>query len=342
MFIKKIYNDVDTIVDEVREAQSIISPAPYSRTIPGTRISVRKDEYKKPKGLVKIIGGGGAGHEGAPRRGGGGFGLGPGGRDMSAQGDIFAAPSGATLLRGLEEIYDGSDVYFPVPNHAGDVLNARMCIQLAKVKHGWENIYWQALGNDVGSGPKGTPMEERRGLGMMYNFTTLMAECGEPVEELMRMERKCTSYVRSIGVGIRSAIHPVTGLPIMPMPPTKIEIGIGMHGESAGNQIELPRSKDLAAMLVDMLLDDMDYERGEEIAFNLNGLGGMAWTELYILFKDVYHYLKDTKGAQIISFNMGNGGTQELGGIVLTVSRTDDEIKAWQKRKLPEGLYPGF
>jgi len=340
MFIKKIYNDVDTIVDEVREAQRIIAPPPYSREIPGTRIMVRKDEFKKPKGLVKLVGGGGSGHEGAPNPGRG-FGPAPGSMDMMAAGDIFAAPAPAVLLRGIEEVYDGSDVFFNVANHAGDILNAKMAIQMAKMKHGWENIYWQAVGNDVTSGPKGTPPEERRGIGGSFGFSGIMAELGKDVGEIMRMNRKCAEFTRAIGVGIRPAIHPVTGLPIMPMPEEKIEIGIGVHGESAGVLIDLPRSKDLAAMLCDRLLDDLDYVRGEELVFGLNGLGGMAWTELYILFKDIYRYLEG-KGAKFHNFRIGNGGTQELGGIILTISRLDDEIKEWEKARLPEGMYPGY
>jgi hypothetical protein len=61
----------------------------------------------------------------------------------------------------------------------------------------------------------------------------------------------------------------------------------------------------------------------------------------YILFKDIYRYLEG-KGAKFHNYRIGNGGTQELGGIILTISRLDDEIKEWEKARLPEGMYPSF
>lgn len=60
MFIKKIYNDVDTVVDEALEGFQLLYPE-TSEIIPGTRLTVRKPEFRKPKGLVKIVGGGGSG-----------------------------------------------------------------------------------------------------------------------------------------------------------------------------------------------------------------------------------------------------------------------------------------
>jgi dihydroxyacetone kinase len=337
MFIKKLYNDLDTLVDEAMAGARLMAQPDadkYSRLIPGTRITVRSDKYKKPKGLVKLVGGGGAGHEGPP----GSF-IRPGGFDAMTTGDIFAAPSARQLFRMIQEIDDGSPIIMNVARHAGDVLNSTLCKQLCEA-NGIDHVYLSIGGNDVASAPK-ERMNERRGSGGALSCSTIMAESGESVEEILRMAEKCNLRQRSYGVGIRPAIHPVSGLPIMgDMPEDEIEMGIGVHGESSGKRIKLPRSHELAEIVLGILLEDMPVPKGEEIVFNLGGLGGMTWTELDILFKDCYEILTQDYGLKLWRFRVGNAGTQELGGFTMSIGWPDDEIKKWMTTPMPKGLYP--
>ena len=126
----------------------------------------------------------------------------------------------------------------------------------------------------------------------------------------------------------------------MPMPEDEIELGIGVHGESSGNRIKLPRSRELARMVCDILLEDYPIARGEEVAISLGGLGGMTWTELDILYKDIYEYLTIDKGLKIWRHSVRNSGTQELGGFIFSIGVPDEEIKKWMAAPLPKGLYP--
>ena len=337
MFIKKLYNNLDTLVDEAMAGARLIAQPDadkYSRLIPGTRITVRSDKYKKPKGLVKLVGGGGAGHEGPP----GSF-IRPGGFDAMTTGDIFAAPSARQLFRMIQEIDDGSPIIMNVARHAGDVLNSTLCKQLCEA-NGIDKVYLSIGGNDVASAPK-ERMNERRGSGGALSCSTIMAESGESVEEILRLAEKCNLRQRSYGVGIRPAIHPVSGLPIMgDMPEDEIEMGIGVHGESSGKRIKLPRSHELAEIVLGILLEDMPVPKGEEIVFNLGGLGGMTWTELDILYKDCYEILTQDYGLKIWRHRVGNSGTQELGGFTMSIGWPDDEIKKWMTTPMPKGLYP--
>ncbi len=337
MFIKKLYNNLDTLVDEAMAGARLIAQPDadkYSRLIPGTRITVRSDKYKKPKGLVKLVGGGGAGHEGPP-----GTFIRPGGFDAMTTGDIFAAPSARQLFRMIQEIDDGSPIIMNVARHAGDVLNSTLCKQLCEA-NGIDKVYLSIGGNDVASAPK-ERMNERRGSGGALSCSTIMAESGESVEEILRLAEKCNLRQRSYGVGIRPAIHPVSGLPIMgDMPEDEIEMGIGVHGESSGKRIKLPRSHELAEIVLGILLEDMPVPKGEEIVFNLGGLGGMTWTELDILYKDCYEILTQDYGLKIWRHRVGNSGTQELGGFTMSIGWPDDEIKKWMTTPMPKGLYP--
>lgn len=329
MFIKKLYNDLDTLVEETMAGVRLITGDSYSVQLPDSRIMVRKPEWRKPKGYVRIVSGGGAGHEGPPS-----ISCRPGNNDAYAMGNVFAAPSAAQLLRAVETVSDGSPVIMPIYNHAGDVMNAKMCIQMAKTK-GIE-VHMSLVYNDVGSAPKGSE-KSRRAIGEgCYDLYGIMAECGEPVEEILRVGEKVNQVTRTYGVGIRSAIHPLTGLPIMEMPDDEIEMGIGEHGESSGKRIKLPRSRELAHIVCDTLLEDMPFERGEEIKINLAGLGGMTWMELDVFYKDIHEYLIGEKGLTLYRSAVTNSGTQELGGIILAIAKVDEELKKWDNMPLPQ------
>ena len=334
MFIKKLYNDLDTIVDEAMAGARLLAQPDadkYSVLLPNSRITIRSEKYRKPKGLVKLTGGGGAGHEGPP----GSF-VRPGGMDAATTGDIFAAPSGRQMFRALEAIDDGSPIIMNVANHAGDVLNAKLCQQMATAKG--MDVHMSIGFGDVASAPK-ERMRERRSIGGAMDVKGIMAECGESVEDILRVADKVCMLTRSYGVGIRSAIHPVSGLPIMPMEDEMIELGIGMHGESSGNTMKLPTSRELAKYVVDILLDDMPIPEGEDIIVSLGGLGGLTWTEIDIFYKDVYEYLTDHYKLNIWRHSARNAGTQELGGFVLSIGHPDEEIKKWLGTPLPD-IYP--
>jgi dihydroxyacetone kinase-like protein len=326
MIIKKIYNDTETLVEEALEGNFLLFPG-KSELIDGTRIRIRKPEYRKPKGLVKIVMGGGSGHEG-PGPGG----VGPGGLDAMVSGDIFAAPPAAQLFKALCAIDDGSPIILMATNHMGDVLNSKLAVQMCREKG--IDAHLHLLYNDVASAPKGQEKERRATMGV-YSVAAVMAENGAGLEEILRVAEKTNEYTRSYGVGIRSAIHPVTGLPIMELPEDEIEMGIGVHGEGSGKRIKLPRSRELAKIVCDILLEDMPVARDEEIAVSLQGLGGMTWAELYILYKDIYYYLTDRR-IRIYSAKTGNAGTQELGGFILAIARLDDEIKKWLAAGIPD------
>lgn len=334
MIVKKIYNDLDTLVDEAIAGNRLLASPDaqkYSVLLPNSHITVRSEKYKKPKGLVKLTMGGGAGHEGPP-----GVFCKPGGFDSMTQGDVFAAPSARQMFRALCEIDDGSPIIMNVTNHAGDVLNAKLCMQMAKAKGMDVHIHIQY--NDVASAPKGHE-KDRRAIGGCLNTMPIMAECGEPVEEILRVAEKCNQQQRAYGVGIRPAIHPVSGLPIMEMPEDMIELGIGIHGESSGNRVPLMRSRELAKVCCDTILDDMPVEPGEEIVLSLAGLGGLTWMEIDILFKDLYEYLTEVKGLKIMSHSARNSGTQELGGFIVSIGHPDEEVKKWMRTPMPD-IYP--
>jgi len=321
MVIKKIQNSPDTIVEEFIEGYMAMHPGCCER-LPGLRAFVRVPEQRKEQGKVKLVGGGGSGH-------------GPGsmagvrryGRDCGVMGDIYAAPSWMNLVKAFEMIDDGSPMLMTVANHAGDVMNSTMAYNLLKQKG--VDIHMVINYSDIATAPKGHESERRGTGGCLGKITSIAAEEGEDINTCIHLVEKARDNNRSYGFGIRSAVHPVTGLPIMPMPDDEIELGIGVHGESSGNRIKMPSSKELAVLVMDKLIDDLEVKAGEEIALNINGLGGITIEEFSIFFKDINNYLKE-RDIKLWNVSSGNNMvTQELGGMIVSIGRVDDEIKYW-------------
>src|SRR5690554_4988154 len=102
MFIKKLYNDLDTLVDEAIEGNRLLCDSKDTLLLPDSRITVRKPAFRKPAEYVKLVGSGGSGHEGPP-----GIHCGLGSFDAFIAGDVFTAPSATQMFRGLKEVYDG-------------------------------------------------------------------------------------------------------------------------------------------------------------------------------------------------------------------------------------------
>lgn len=321
--IKKIQNNPDDVVQEALEGFFLSDNQRYSTVIPGTRFIVRQEKYRKAKGKVKIVGGGGSGHEPVLFTM-----VGPNGNDLMVAGEFFAAPAGKLLYDGIKAIDDGSPIFISTSSHAGDILNSRLAYQLLKAEGC--NVMMHIDWSDVASAPR-ERITERRGLsGSLGRIVGIAAEQGLPLEEVYRLADKARDNNGSYAVGIRSAINPITGGVIMPMKDDEIEIGVGQHGESSGMSMKMPTSKDLAKHMADTIINDMGFEKGDEVVININNLGGLTYMEMGIFYRDLYHYITEEKGMKIFEGRFGPGvTTQELGGMILAIGKVDDEIKKY-------------
>lgn len=321
--IKKIQNNPDDVVLEALEGFYLSDNVKYSMVIPGTRFIVRQEKYRKAKGKVKLVGGGGSGHEPVL------FNMVcPNGNDLMVAGEFFAAPAWKQLYNGIKAVDDGSPIFLNTSSHAGDILNGKMAYQMLKTE-GY-NIMMHIDWSDVASAPR-ERISERRGLsGSLGRIVGIAAEQGIPLEEVYRLADKARDNNGSYAVGIRSAVNPITGNVIMPMKDDEIEIGVGQHGESSGMSMKIPTSAELAKHMVDTIINDMEFEKGDEVVVNINNLGGLTYMEMGIFYRDLYHYLTEEKGMKIFEGRFGPGvTTQELGGMILAIGKVDDEIKKY-------------
>ena len=102
------------------------------------------------------------------------------------------------------------------------------------------------------------------------------------------------------------------------------------------------KCSDIAEGMISSLVEDMPYQKGDEVSVIVNGTGRTTMMELMIFYTAVEKYLTK-KGIRIFKPLVGSFiTTQEMGGIGLAVCKMDEEMKeAWTAdTKAPQ--FPNF
>lgn len=319
MQMKKFINDQEALVPELLEGFALAHKNKVA--LAGNNLVVRTTPKTADK--VALVTLGGSGHEPALS----GF-VGEGMLDISVPGEIFAAPGPPRVLEALRMASRDAGVLFVVLNHAGDVMSAKMAMDMAK-KEGL--TVKQALTHeDISGGPRDNP-EERRGLvGCLpvIKVAGAAAEAGRSLDECLAIAERMERNMATLAVAVSGATHPGTGDIIAEIPDDVMVVGMGQHGEAGGGTQPLKSARETAEIMVAALLDDLKIQSGEEVLIMLNGVGATTLMELYIVLSSVKQIL-DAKGITLARSIAGEFLTvQEMGGFQMCMARLDDELKA--------------
>jgi dihydroxyacetone kinase-like protein len=274
------------------------------------------------EGKVGIVTGGGSGHKPA-------F-IGYIGRNMVdavAVGEIFTSPSASAFLNAFRAADAGSGVACLYGNYAGDNMN----VKLARRKAEKEGIRVETViaNDDVPSAPK-DERDKRRGVAgevLMWKVGGAKAALGGTLDEVVAAAQKAIDNTRSIGVGLTPCTIPALGKPNFSIEPGMMEVGIGHHGEPGVSVQELKPARDIATLMMDQILPDLPFERGDEVSVLISGLGATPVMELYILYDHVASIAEDA-GLSLYRPYVGNYFTSlEMMGATVTVTRIDEELK---------------
>ncbi|GAA0592055.1 dihydroxyacetone kinase subunit DhaK [Virgibacillus siamensis] len=318
--MKKLINDPKNVVEEMVEGYVNAHPD-YIRQLPeNNRSLVSVRETKKDK--VGILIGGGSGHEPAFM----GY-VGEGMADGVAVGNIFASPSPQPILEVTKAIDKGAGVVYLYGNYAGDVMNFGMAAEMADMEEDIE-VGAALASDDVASAPV-DEKEKRRGIAgefFVYKAAGAAADFGYKLEEVVRIAEKANENTRSMGVGLTPCYLPQTNEPSFLIDEDEMEIGLGHHGEPGIEKGKLETADRVADRLVEDILNDMDLEKGDEVAVLVNGLGSTPKMDLYIIYRRVDQILKE-QGIKIYRSYVGNYITSlEMGGCSITLMKLDDEL----------------
>jgi phosphoenolpyruvate---glycerone phosphotransferase subunit DhaK len=314
--MKKLINDPFDAVDEMLEG-FVAAHADVVRLV-GERAVARRASGGAKVGLVI---GGGSGHEPAFL----GY-VGTGLADAAALGNVFAAPSPDVCLDAIRAASTGRGVLLAYGNYAGDILN----FGLAAKEAAEEGIETRTVlvTDDVASAPA-VEVDRRRGIAgdvIVFKCAGAMAEQGASLDEVERVARAANAATRTMGVALSPCEVPGAGRLSFELGDDEMEIGLGLHGEPGMRRGPLMSADETAAVLVETILADMDERSGHDLALLVNGLGGTAQLDLYILYRAA-RWALEAAGNTVSRSLVGNFITSlEMGGASVTVTRLDPEL----------------
>ncbi len=321
MTMTKFINDPNDLVGELLNGFALANADKVK--LAGNNLVVRAQPKSEDK--VAIVTLGGSGHEPALS----GY-VGPGMLDISAPGEVFAAPGPPKLLEALRMANRPAGILLVVLNHAGDIMSANMATEMAE-KEGIK-VKQILTSEDISTGPRDKP-EERRGLVGCFAVIKVAgaaAEQGKSLEECWELAHRLERNMATLAVAVSPATHPSTGQSISEIPDGDMIIGMGQHGESGSGQMKIKTAAETADIMLNSLLEDLSIKAGEDVLMMINGVGSTTLMEQYVVLNSCKQIL-DQKKINLVRSTAGEYLTvQEMGGFQMFLARMDKElIQLW-------------
>lgn len=316
--MNRIINDPDHVVDDavrgfLRAHADLVASTGNPRVI--------RHRAAPRQGRVGVVTGGGSGHEPAFL----GY-VGDGMLDAVAIGEIFSSPTAKSFHDAFAAADGGCGVACLYGNYAGDNMNVKMAIRQA-TQHGL-TVRTVVANDDVPSAPA-AEHEKRRGVAgeiLMWKAGGARAAEGATLDEVIAAAQKAIDNTRSIGIGLAPCTIPAVGKPNFAIADGKMEVGIGHHGEPGIAVDDIRPARDMADMMLETVLPDLPFARGDDLAVLISGLGATPVMELYILYDRIAEVLEG-RGMRIRHPFVGNYFTSlDMMGVTLTVMRLDGEL----------------
>jgi phosphoenolpyruvate---glycerone phosphotransferase subunit DhaK len=186
----------------------------------------------------------------------------------------------------------------------------------------------------------------RRGVGvtvLLEKIVGAAAEEGRSLAEVADLARKVNGAGRSMGMALTSCTVPAAGTPTFDLPDNEMEVGIGIHGEPGRRRLPVGTASEIAELLLQPILDDLDFTGGDGVLAFVNGMGGTPLLELYVMYHEVASILQRS-GITVARSLVGNYITSlEMAGCSVTLLKVDDEmVRLWDAPVRTPGLRWGI
>ncbi len=318
--MKKFMNQPVEFVDEMIEGIIAAHPDQLKYVENDLRCIVKAGDKKDKK--VGLATGGGSGHLPLFL----GY-VGEGMLDGCAVGGVFQSPSAEQMLNVTKAIDAGAGVLYIYGNYGGDILNFDMASEMAEI----EGIKVMSLvgADDVASASKGEEHKRRGVAGIFFLYKIAGAKADElaPIEEVKRVTEKAAANVRTMGVALSPCIVPEVGKPGFSIADDEMEIGMGIHGEPGIHRGKLKTADEITDTMMSSVLQDLPYQKGDEVAVLINGLGATPKEEMYIVYRRIDQLLKN-EGISVFHVYVGEFATSmEMAGMSISLLKLDDELK---------------
>lgn len=275
-----------------------------------------------PGGKVALVVGGGSGHYPAFA----GF-VGPGLADAAVAGDVFASPSAHSVAHVSRLAHRGGGILLGFGKYAGDVMNFGLAAERLRAEG--IDVRILPVTDDVASGPADKP-ELRRGVAgdlVVFKIVGAAAEAGHDLDSVERIAVKANASTITFGVAFTGCTLPGASQPLFSVPPQRMGVGLGIHGEPGISEDAILPAAALAGMLVTRLVAEKPAAASGRVAVVLNGLGCTKYEELFVLWHGIEAALKQ-RGLTPVMPEVGEFVTSlDMAGCSLTLTWLDDELE---------------
>lgn len=315
--MKKLINDVDSVVPEMLEG--IIRLSPGLSLLKGQMVVLDSaSEALRKSGQVALISGGGAGHEPAHA----GY-VGAGMLSAAVSGDVFTSPSVDAVLAAIRAVAGPGGVLLLVKSYTGDRLNFGLAAELARA----EGIPAEmiVIGDDV-SLPPGSDAGRRgiAGTVFVHKVAGAAAAAGLSLADVKAEALVAAAEVGTMGIGLSACTVPAAGRPGFELGEQEIELGLGIHGEAGVAKTKLLAADRLVDLMLEKIIADKKIGPNERVALLVNNLGGTPTMEMYIVARRALAYLTE-KNIKVERAWCGTFLTAlEMAGCSLSLMRVDD------------------
>ncbi|XP_029724973.1 PTS-dependent dihydroxyacetone kinase 1, dihydroxyacetone-binding subunit DhaK [Aedes albopictus] len=218
-------------------------------------------------GKVKLISGGGSGHEPAHA----GY-VGQGMLAGAVCGDVFSSPSVTAILDCLRTVCDkdGSAIFI-VKNYTGDRLNFGIALELARATYGFRDVRMLLVGEDCSIEDRNVRKSVgKRGLAgvvLVHKVLGAMAEMGLSIEEIYKFGKGLASDGNLTTIGFTFELK--EGIL------ENIEIGKGIHGEPGVYKMQASNDfNEIIEFIIGKLITNVP--KSSEVVLLVNNLGGTS------------------------------------------------------------------
>jgi len=329
--MKKLINDPSDVVAQA--LRGMAAAHPELRVDHENKIIYRGDA--PVRGKVGLVSGGGSGHE--PLHGG--F-VGPGMLDAACAGEVFTSPVPDQMMAATRSVDGGAGVLHIVKNYTGDVMNFEMAAELVAAESGTQVV--AVITDDDVAVQDSLYTAGRRGVGvtvLVEKIAGAAAEQGRPLEEVADIARQVNAQGRSMGMALTSCTVPAAGKPTFDLPESEIELGVGIHGEPGRRRLPMAPAREVAELLLEPILADLDFTSGDGVLAFVNGLGGTPLLELYLMYGEVAAIL-ESSGVTVARSLVGSYMTSlDMAGCSVTLLKVDaDLLRLWDAPVATPGL----
>lgn len=316
-----LFNDPEKFADELIEGLVAAHSGRLLRVDGGV---IRR--HKAKPGQVVLVIGGGSGHYPAF----GGF-VGSGLAHGAAMGNIFASPSAQQICNVAQAVNAGGGILFCCGNYAGDVLNFNQAQE--RLRALGIDVRTVVVTDDTASASFSEKYKRRGIAGTLpvFKAAAVAADSGSSLDDVFRIAIEANERVRTLGVAFSGCTLPGADQPLFEVECGKMEVGMGIHGESGLYRLNATTADGLAALLVDKLLAEIPpvigSPEGSRIGVILNGLGAIKYEELFVVYRKIDQLLT-TRGLVIVEPEVGELITSfDMAGVSLTLFWMNDELE---------------